>query len=123
MAAADRADFAGSLYIPDSTDVPAMFTTTTFEKASWVLHMLRHVLGDAAFFGALRDYVRQYGGGNATTGDFERACQRRYGRSLAWFFREWVYSTSRPIYAVGCTNAPPGDDVSGHAVRVTIPQR
>ncbi len=122
MAAADRADFAGSLYIADSTDVPAMFTTTTFEKASWVLHMLRHVLGDAAFFGALRDYVRQYGGGNATTGDFERVCERRYGRSLAWFFREWVYGTSRPTYAVGWTSAPPGDDVSGHAVRVTIQQ-
>jgi aminopeptidase N len=123
MAAADRADFTGSLYIPDSTDVPAMFTTTTFEKASWVLHMLRHVLGDAAFFGALRDYLREYGGGNATTADFERVCERRHGQSLAWFFREWVYGTSRPTYAVGWASAATGDGAAaGQAVRVTIQQ-
>ncbi len=123
MAAADRAEFAGSLYIPDSTDLAAMFTTTTFEKASWVLHMLRHVLGDAAFFGALRDYLREYGGGNATTADFERVCERRYGRSLAWFFQEWVYGTSRPIYAVGWTSAATGGGAAaGHTVRLTIQQ-
>jgi len=124
MAAADRADFSGSLYIPDSTDVAAMFTTTTFEKASWVLHMLRHVLGEAAFFGALRDYLREYGGGNATTADFERVCERRYGRSLAWFFREWVYGTSRPIYAAGWASPPTsGGAGAAHAVRVTIEQQ
>lgn len=123
MAAADRADFSGSLYIPDSTDIAAMFTTTTFEKASWVLHMLRHVLGDAAFFGALRDYLREYGGGNATTADFERVCERRYGRSLAWFFREWVYGTSRPIYAVDWASAPTsGGAGAAQALRITIQQ-
>jgi aminopeptidase N len=100
MAQADRADFAGSIYVSDSTDVAAMFTSTTFAKASWVLHMLRHVMGDAAFFAALRDYLHAHAYRDATTADFERACERRYGRSLAWFFREWIYGTSRPAYAV-----------------------
>lgn len=100
MEQADHADFAGSIYISDSTDVAAMFTSTTFAKASWVLHMLRHVMGDSAFFGALRDYLHAYAYRDATTADFQQACERRYGRSLAWFFREWIYGTSRPIYAI-----------------------
>jgi aminopeptidase N len=124
MARADRTDFAGALYIPDSTDLPAMFTPTTFEKGSWVLHMLRHVLGDAAFFAALHDYLRAYGGRSATTADFERVCERHYGRSLAWFFREWVYGPGRPVYAIDWTSAPPGADAApGHAVTITIAQQ
>jgi aminopeptidase N len=115
MAQADRDDFTGSIYISDSTDVAAMFTSTTFGKASWVLHMLRHVMGDAAFFGALRDYLRAYAYRDATTQDFQRMCERRYGHGLAWFFREWIYGVSRPTYAVAWTPSSDG-------VRLTLRQ-
>ncbi len=105
MAQADRDDFSGPIYIADSTNLAALFTVTTFDKASWVLHMLRHVMGDSAFFGALRDYLRAYAYAAATTEDFQLVCERRYGRSLAWFFREWIYGTARPVYALEWTNA------------------
>ncbi|HYK82146.1 MAG TPA: M1 family metallopeptidase [Gemmatimonadales bacterium] len=122
MAAADREDFAGSIYIADSTNVAAMFTATTFAKASWVLHMLRHVMGDAAFFGAVRDYLHTYAHHSVTTADWERVCERRYGASLAWFFREWIYGTSRPTYAVTWTTARAADAGAPAAVTLTIRQ-
>jgi aminopeptidase N len=110
MAQADRDDFSGPIYIADSTNLAALFTVTTFDKASWVLHMLRHVMGDSAFFGAVRDYLRAYAHAAAATADFQRVCERRYGGSLAWFFREWIYGSARPVYALDWTNAgaPPG---------------
>lgn len=115
MHAADRDDFAGSVYIPDSTNVAAMFTATTFFKGSWVLHMLRHVMGDAAFFGALRDYLARFAYANASTAEFETVCEHRYGKSLAWFFQEWIYGASRPTYALEWTSLPgaPGARTAG----------
>jgi aminopeptidase N len=123
MAQADRDDFSGPIYIADSTNLAALFTATTFDKASWVLHMLRHVMGDSAFFGAVRDYLYEYANAAAATEDFQRVCEHRYGRSLAWFFREWIYGTARPVYALEWTNASgaPGES-RADGVTLTIRQ-
>jgi len=123
MAQADRDDFSGAIYVADSTNVAAMFTATTFAKASWVLHMLRHVMGDGAFFGAVRDYLHTHAYRAAATEDFQRACEGRYGRSLAWFFREWIYGTARPVYALVWKNASDTRGGSGaDVVTLTIRQ-
>lgn len=109
MAALDRSDFTGPVYIADSTNVDTMFTGTTFAKGAWVLHMLRHVMGDAAFFRALKSYTARHAYQNVQTSDWQRECERAAGRPLGWFFRQWVYGDSRPGYAVGwSTRKPPG---------------
>lgn len=126
MAQADRDDFSGTIFIADSTNVAAMFTATTFAKASWVLHMLRHVMGERAFFEAVRDYLRANAYRAAATEDFQRVCEDRYGRSLAWFFREWIYGTARPVYAFAWTSARGaargGAGSRGDVVTLTIRQ-
>lgn len=99
MAMFDKDDFAGPIYIADERDVDAMFTSTTFAKAAWVLHMLRGVMGDEAFFRALKAYLAAYAHRNADTLDFQRVCEREHGQSLEWFFRQWIFGASRPIYA------------------------
>jgi aminopeptidase N len=99
MATLDE-EFPGTVYVADSLDTKAMFGTTTFQKGAWVLHMLRGVMGDAAFFAALRDYVAANAGKSVVTDDFRRACERRYGKPLDWFFRQWVEGPSRPTYGV-----------------------
>lgn len=106
----------GPLFIADSTDVDHMFTTVTFRRGAWVLHMLRRVMGDSAFFQSLRRYLGTYAFHNATTEDFERVCEAAYGASLAWFFREWVYGGSLPRYRVALESA--GRDRSRVAVTV-----
>lgn len=100
MEALDRPDFAGPVYIADSTNVDTMFTSTTFAKGAWVLHMLRHVMGDEPFFRALKSYTSRYAYRNVRTSDFQRECEQSAGRPLGWFFRQWVYGDSRPSYAV-----------------------
>jgi aminopeptidase N len=94
----DRGEFQGSVFIPDPTDTSRLFTPTTFNKGAWVLHMLRHVMGDEKFFRALRQYVKRYAYKNADTEDFAGVCERVYGRPLGWFFKQWVYRRGRPEY-------------------------
>jgi aminopeptidase N len=94
----DRGEFQGSVFIPDPTDASKLFTPTTFNKGAWVLHMLRHVMGDEKFFRAIRQYVKQYAYKNADTEDFQAVCEQVYGRPLGWFFKQWVYGSKRPEY-------------------------
>jgi aminopeptidase N len=62
----------------------------TYKKGGWTLHMLRGVVGDAAFWTGVRDYYRRYRDANATTADFERCMELAAGRELAWFFDQWL---------------------------------
>lgn len=115
----DTHDFTGSVYIPDSTAVARMFSHTTFHKGAWVLHMLRHVMGDSAFFATLRGWVRDHADHAVTTEDFRRVCESSYGSSLGWFFDEWVYGAGRPTYTVDWRSASTG---SGYDVTVDLSQ-
>lgn len=92
----DTHDFTGSPYVQDPHDFMAMFGSTTFNKGAWVLHMLRHVMGDAGFFAALRDYTAANRYGHVDTATWMSACERQYGKPLDWFFKEWVYGEGRP---------------------------
>jgi aminopeptidase N len=69
-----------------------------YRKGGWVLHMLRHVMGDYKFFNALKQYAVRYGFSNASTRDFQQVCEEFYGSSLDWFFKQWIYTPGRPVY-------------------------
>jgi aminopeptidase N len=99
----DRADLFGSVFIADPNDQDKLFSATTFYKGAWVLHMLRHVMGDKSFFRALRTYVRSFSYKNVSTDDFKRVCESEYGRPLDWFFKEWIYGSDRPEYKYNWT--------------------
>jgi aminopeptidase N len=76
-----------------------------YYKGSLAMHTLRALIGDAAFFGALRELV--YGTdqprpGNfapryATTQDFIAIAQRASGRDLGWFFQVYLYQAALPV--------------------------
>lgn len=63
----------------------------TYQKGSWTLHMLRGVVGDAAFQRGIRAYYRRHFNANATTADFRRAMEEASGQELGWFFDQWLY--------------------------------
>jgi aminopeptidase N len=65
-----------------------MFSGLTFGKGPVVLDRLRRVIGDSAFFLALRRYTDRFAYGTVTTRDFETVAERAAGRSLDGFFRE-----------------------------------
>src|SRR6185369_17551978 len=50
------------------------------------------------FFEGVREYYRTYRDRNALTEDFRRVLEQHAGRSLEWFFREWLYEPGFPAY-------------------------
>jgi len=73
---------------------------TIYNKGAWVLHILRGVMGDSAFFDGMYGYANhpdhQYG--TIQTREFQHIMEQYYGDSLGWFFDEWVWGQNRPIY-------------------------
>jgi len=105
----NKNEFAGPLFISDPTKKENLFSETTFQKGAWVLHMLRHVMGDQEFFAALKSYVKTYAYRSANTEDFEAVCEKEFGQSLGWFFKEWVYGIGRPTYEYKWRGQPIGN--------------
>jgi len=67
-----------------------IFDHHLYEKGGRVLHMLRQVLGDAAFWTSLRHYLNKHRHGSVETRDLARAVEEATGRVLDWFFSQWV---------------------------------
>jgi len=110
----------GSVYVPDATNESRIFDSNlSYNKASWVLHMLRHVLGDATFFAALHAYGTTWGYRSATTEDFRDVCETVSGRNLHPFFQQWIYGEYYPTYRSSWTAAPAG---GGWDVTFTLQQ-
>ena len=77
-----------------------LFDAHLYEKGAWVLHMLRHQLGEAAFKRAIHAYISRYREREVITADLERTFEDVTGRSLAQFFQQWVYSGGYPAFDV-----------------------
>ena len=103
--------FVGPLY-----DNPVPFSNTVYTKGAWILHMLRHVVGDDAFFAGLAAYRAAYGGGGSTTEGLEAIMEQASGTELDWFFDEWVYGQNRPRYLYQWSAE------AGPSVRLTVRQ-
>ena len=81
-----QSNFNGTVYNPDD-----MFGSTVYDKGAWVLHMMRHLVGDSTFFKILRAYFNDYKYKNASTKDFENVCEKVSHKDLKKFFDEWVF--------------------------------
>ena len=102
LASLDTRPFCGTLW----NTACDMFGHTIYDKGGWVLHMLRHVVGDSSFFLGLRNYASDYALSNATTQDFRAVMESASGRYLGDFFDRWVYQDGEPVYRWGWTAAP-----------------
>ncbi len=67
-----------------------------YQKAAMVFHMLRKEIGEEAFWGGLRTLVAERGGAYSAWQDVERVFSETAGRSLRWFFAQWVERAGAP---------------------------
>jgi aminopeptidase N len=95
-------DASGTVYVSDLSDVDRIFSADlSYRKGAWVLHMLRHVMGDRAFFDLLLEWRRENAYSSNTTEGFRILAEAIHGSDLSWFFDEWVYGGGMPEYSVG----------------------
>ncbi|NOZ61339.1 MAG: T9SS type A sorting domain-containing protein [Calditrichaeota bacterium] len=94
-------NLSGRIYRDDVTDPNAVYGYIVYNKGAWVIHMLRHVMGEENFWEALHQYRQQYEYSSATTEDFQHVFENVAGESLDWFFHEWIYEPGYPFYYYG----------------------
>ncbi len=73
-----------------------VFDRHTYQKGSYLMHMLRRDIGDARYQAAWRRFVRDNRDTVADTEDLRRAFEETTGRSFAEFFGQWVYGSGHP---------------------------
>jgi aminopeptidase N len=73
-----------------------VFRAIVYNKGAAVLHMLRRLIGDEAFFGGLRRYYSENKFQKAGTEDLQRAMEAEAGQSLTRFFEQWIYASGLP---------------------------
>jgi aminopeptidase N len=88
---------------PSIVELPKLLGPFTYQKAAWVLHMLRGIMGDRAFFAAIRDYYAAYRDRNASTGELRMIFERHAGQPLDWFFEQWIFGRGHPVFATSWT--------------------
>jgi len=108
-----------ALYDPPEAN---LFGNTIYKKGSLVLHMLRRVLGDPAFFAGMQLYGQRFKYGNASTADFEKAMEDASGQTLDWYFNPWVYDKGLPTYQWGWTTFVSPINPDQNRVRVVVNQ-
>ena len=65
-----------------------VFDHTTYRKGAAMLHELRYILGDEAFFKGISAFLKAYTGGCADTDDFRKSMERTSGVPLEEFITQ-----------------------------------
>ena len=94
------------------------FRALVYNKGAITLHMLRRMLGDEAFFRALRRFYTDHRFEKAGTDDLQRAFEAESNRPLSRFFDEWIVGQDLPTLTSAWTVATDGSAVT---VKLTQP--
>lgn len=93
----------GSVKVDDTLNVGRIFNgQLSYNKASYLLYMLRFVLGDITFFKGVNNYLNDpllaYGFGRTT--DLKRHLEVASGKDLTVFFKQWYEGEGYPSWQV-----------------------
>ncbi len=114
---------SGMLVVEDTLNVNNLFTyDRVYAKGAAVVHMLRGVLGDAAFRDVLLAYQHDpsLSYNNARTEDLQKVAEMVSGKNLDYFFEEWAYGVSYPEYTAKWTYGV--SEEGGGEVQVLVEQ-
>jgi hypothetical protein len=123
----------------NSSKSPSGFEEVIYSKGSWVIHMLRQMLRqpgakdpDARFVALLRTLSTKYAYRALSTGDLQHeleavmtpAMALEGGRSMEWFFEQWVRGTGIPHYRVEFSthHTDKGEAVRGKLFQTGVPR-
>ncbi len=82
--------------VDNAADYMELLNANSYQKGGWILHMLRHELGDTIFHRAVSAYYAAYAGKNADTEDLQKVFEQVSGKDLSVFFKQWLYTPGTP---------------------------
>ncbi|STD02972.1 Aminopeptidase N [Chryseobacterium carnipullorum] len=94
----------GPTYVPDAelSNVSRIFNNRlTYAKGAYILRMIKWILGDTAFYQALKDYHGRpaLAYNYVRTVDFNASLLQSTGKDFTGFFNDWLYGEGYPTYA------------------------
>ena len=84
-------------YYADKEDV---FDNVSYPKGGRTLNMLRHYVGDSAFFKSLNYYLTTNKLGNGSAVKLRLAFETITGKDLNWFFNQWYFGSGHPVVEI-----------------------
>lgn len=122
----------------NSSKSPSAYEEVIYSKGAWIIHMLREMLRqpggknpDARFAALLQSLAGKYAYRALSTDDLQReveavmtpAMDLEGGRSMEWFFEEWVRGAGVPHYRVEFTAHPTekGFSIRGKLFQTGVP--
>jgi hypothetical protein len=129
----------------NSSKSPAAYDAVIYSKGSWIMHMLREMLRqpaaagqpgtrnpDARFTTLLQTLATKYAYRALSTDDLQheveavmtRAMDLEGGRSMEWFFEQWVRGTGIPQYRVEFSvhHTDKGYAIRGKLFQIGVPR-
>jgi len=123
----------------NSSKSPMGFEEVIYSRGSWIIHMLREMLRqpgakdpDARFVALLRTISTKYAYRAFSTDDLQReveavmtpAMDLEGGRSMEWFFEQWVRGTGIPRYRLEYSthHTDKGEVVRGKLFQTGVPR-
>lgn len=77
-----------------------MFDEVSYQKGGRILHMLRELVGDDAFFASLQLYLKKHAYQSVEVHDLRLAFEQVTGQDLNWFFNQWFLASGNPDLAI-----------------------
>ncbi len=95
----------GSVYVADGNlgNTGTIFSgRLTYSKGGYVVRMLKWILGDDAFYAAVKDYHArpELAYGYAKTADLKNSLLQSTGKDFTEFFNDWIYGQGYPTYQI-----------------------
>jgi aminopeptidase N len=98
-------------------DDSSEFDGNAYGKGGWVLYMLRHQLGEDAFYHGIKHYLEVNRGKNVVTADLAKAIEEATHSNVDQFFSQWVYGAGAPKFDLSYAY-----DAEKHQVALTVKQ-
>ena len=84
-------------YYKDRED---MFDLVSYQKGGRILNMLRHYVGEEAFFASLNKYLTDNQFKNGSAIKLKLAFEAVTGKDLNWFFNQWYFGSGHPYVRI-----------------------
>ena len=113
----DRTNLYAKPMVRHDFDDSSEFDDNAYGKGGLVLYMLRHEIGEEAFYRGLKRYLEVNRGKNVVTADLIRAMEEANHIDAQRFFDQWVYGAGAPKFEISYTY-----DDAKHQVALSVKQ-
>ena len=93
-----------------------MFDAHSYQKGGLLLHYLRNVVGDEAFFKSLELYLKTNQFKSVEVHNLRLAFEEITGKDMNWFFNEWFLNSGHPVLNISYSS-------NNDSIYVTVEQK